>query len=149
SLTGAGNLYFKGTPYGEAMAFMLNANNSAFTGGVTLEKGDLFLNNADALTAANAVLLNPASGEIANLRVWNNSVTIGALSSLGSGTAQVVGRGTVALTINQAANTTFGGALTQDGGGVLSIVKAGSGMLTLSGSSNYTGSTTLNAGTLV
>ena len=52
------------------------------------------------------------------------------------------------LTSNSIANTTYAGTIT-NGGAVINFVKSGSGTLTLSSTgSNYTGATTVNAGTL-
>jgi len=160
SLMGAGNLCFFGTPRAATlveMAFMLNADNSGFTGGVTLGRGELFLNNAKALTAANSVLLAPEAGFNATLRAWNTNVTVGALSSGGTGKASVVGTGPrAALTVAQDTDSTFGGALTQQNavggsyasGSTLSFTKDGTGVLTLEGINTYLGPTTVKAGTL-
>jgi len=160
SLTGAGDLHFYGTPMSATlveMAYLLNADNSGFTGGVTLERGELFLNNSNALTAANAVSLAPGAGSNATLRVWNRSLTIGALSSTGAGTAVVAGTGPqAALTVCQNTDSAFGGQLTQKNanggayasGGTLSLTKDGSGALTLLGTNTYLGPTTVKAGTL-
>lgn len=136
---------------------MLNADNSGFTGGVTLGRGDLFLNNINALTAANSVSLTPVGAGINTaLRIWNRSVTIGALSSGGTGHAIISGSGSqAALTVCQNVNTTFGGTLTQQNarqvytsGCELAFTKDGSGTLTLTAANDYTGATTVKAGTL-
>ena len=52
------------------------------------------------------------------------------------------------MTTNTAANTTFAGRIV-DTGGMTSLVKTGTGSLTLTGASNYTGTTSINQGTLV
>jgi fibronectin-binding autotransporter adhesin len=56
-----------------------------------------------------------------------------------------VNLGTGALTVNQSSNTTFAGTIT--GGGTLS--KTGGGTLVFTGTNNYTGATTITAGTLL
>jgi len=156
-ITGAGSLWFQGYPHAtEDMAFMLNADNSGFTGGVTVGGGDLFLCHSNALTAANAVAIAPGAGSNAALRVWNTRVTIGALSGGGAGTALVSGSGPLAaLTVWQSTNTTFAGTLTQQNaqriyasGSALSLAKDGPGTLTLAWTNGYTGTTTVRAGTL-
>ena len=157
SLTGGADLYFFGYPYsGTEMAFMLNADNSGFSGTVTLARGDLFLNHAKALTATNAVALTPGANSNAVLRVWNRSVTIGSLSSSGAGSSQVAGSGPLAsLTVWQSANGTFSGTLTQQNaqrvyttGSALAFTKDGPATLTLAWTNGYVDRTTVLAGTL-
>ena len=157
SITGAGDLWFQGYPHAtEAMAFALDADNSGFSGGVTVGGGELILGHSNALTAANAVRLSPGAGSNAALRVWNKSVTIGALSSGGAGAVEVSGSGPLAaLTVFQNTNTTFAGTLTQrdakrvyTSGSALSFAKDGTGTLTLAWTNGYTGTTTVRAGTL-
>ena len=162
SLAGAGNLAFCGTPIAVStpveMSFLLNADNSAFTGNVSLARGDLFLNHTNALTAANSVLLNPGMNSNATLRIWNKCVTIGALSNCGAGNSVVAGSGPLAaLTVCQNTDSRFGGILTQQNGmnagdyktgSVLGFTKAGTGTLTLGNTNAYSGTTTINAGTL-
>ena len=151
SLTGAGNLYFYGYPSSSwEMAFVLFTNNSAFTGNVTVQRGDLVLYNGSALTATNNVLLNPNSGENAYLHPWATgftNVNIGTLASSGTGNAQVIGHYNQSLTINENTDTTFAGKIINENG-ILSIIKNGTGKLTLTGANTYSGTTTLNAGTL-
>ena len=151
SVTGAGNLYFYGYPSSSwEMSFVLYANNSAFTGNVTVQRGDLVLYNANALTSANNVLLNPSAGENAYLHPWATSFTnlnIGTLASSGSGNAQVIGHYNQTLTINQNADTTFSGKIINENG-ILAVAKNGPGKLTLTGANTYSGTTAVNAGTL-
>ena len=52
------------------------------------------------------------------------------------------------LTVNQSSDTTYSGTLSNDGGNIGTFVKGGSGALTLDGANTYTGTTTVNAGTL-
>lgn len=56
------------------------------------------------------------------------------------------------LTLNTTSDQTFGGTLTNNVGvitGNIALIKSGSASLTLSGTNTYTGTTTVNAGTLV
>ncbi len=125
-------------------------DNSAFTGGVTLQRGYLTLYNGKALTAANSVLLNPNAGETAILQPWATYFTdlsIGALASSGAGTAEVLAHYNQTLTIVQDTNTTFSGVIASDSG-TLSLTKSGTGTLTLSGANTYSGTTTITAGAL-
>ncbi len=151
SITGAGNLYFYGYPSPSwNMDFVLFANNSAWTGGVILERGYLTLYNNKALTASNSVTLNPAAGETAILQPFKSglAVTIGALSSTGAGNAEVLAHYSQTLTINQTVNTTFGGVITNEPSYTLGITKLGTGTLTLSGTNAYYGLTTISNGTI-
>lgn len=151
ALAGAGNLHFYGTPYNSSyeMTFTLWANNSAFTGDVTLQRGDLILYDNNALSAANDVTLNPGAGENAYLHPWGTGFTInlGNLSSSGSGNARVIGHYNQSLTINETADTTFGGIILNENG-TLAIAKAGAGTLTLAGANTYSGTTTVGGGVL-
>ncbi len=157
SLAGAGDLCFNGYPHAtEDMAFMLNADNTGFAGGVAILRGDLFLNHSNALTAANAVqLASPGPGTNVAMRVWNRRVTIGALSG-GGANALVSGSGpAAALTVFQNEDTTFAGTLTQQNaktfytsGSVLALTKSGTGKLTLAWTNGFTGATAVEAGTL-
>ena len=52
------------------------------------------------------------------------------------------------LTVNQSSDTTYSGTLSDDGSRIGTFVKGGSGALTLDGANTYTGTTTVNAGTL-
>jgi autotransporter-associated beta strand protein len=75
---------------------------------------------------------------------------MGELSGTGGGIAT---RNAAIVTLEVGAlgtSTTFSGALvnTQGGTGTLSFTKVGSGTLTLSGANTYTGTTTINGGTL-
>ena len=150
SISGAGNLYFYGYPLSWQMDFVLFGNNSAWTGGVTLERGYLTLYNNKALTASNNVTLNPAAGETAILQPYKSglAVTIGALSSSGAGLAEILAHYNQTLTIYQNVNTTFGGVITNEPTYTLGITKLGTGALTLSGTNAYYGLTTISNGTI-
>jgi fibronectin-binding autotransporter adhesin len=73
-----------------------------------------------------------------------NYQTLKSLSAADNSGTQVV-IGAVALTVGDAASTTFDGVITGSGG---SLTKVGEGTLTLSGANTYSGSTTVSAGTL-
>jgi fibronectin-binding autotransporter adhesin len=142
------------------------AGANTFTGEVEIQRGSIYLFNAQALVQTNKLLLDPASGNNARLFLYGNGATVANLQSSGAGNS-VIANGNVdnpiaiapaTLTVNQTSNTVFGGALVDtqneyDGGtftsGPLSLVKNGPGTLTLSGANTYSGGTTNNAGELV
>ena len=131
--------------------FVSGVMNQNGTGTTVLTGNNYFYGT----TNLNVGLLQPGSqnaayGSTVNVGVDNsllfgvNAVTIGALS--GSG-AVVLANGTNAFTLTAGANnasTTYSGILSGSG----SFVKTGAGTLTVTASSAYTGSTTINGGTL-
>ena len=148
------------TPSGITMSGMLtlflNGSNS-FTGGLTINDGVVQLGNVGALNSAvpQAVTFGSGAGTNApaTLRLAGNSVTVSALStdsgSPGTTFVENANATPAALTINQSADGGFAGVMRDGtGGGAFSLVKAGSSIYTLSGNSTYTGTTTINGGTL-
>lgn len=146
-----------------AGALTLSAVN-AFTGGVTLNAGTLNINNAQALgTVAGTFVIN--GGILDNttgtaITTLNYPITINGDFSFngGAGTTHDLNLGTGATTLGTAAGTmrtinTDGGILTL-GGNIAngttanSLVKTGPGILVLGGTNSYTGTTTVNGGTL-
>ena len=57
--------------------------------------------------------------------------------------------GTVQLNVNGSTDTAFGGAITNNVGSTFNFNKQGSGTLTLGGPNTFTGTTSINAGTLL
>ena len=105
-----------------------------YTGATTINAGTLIASSGNAIGDASAVTV--ASG--AAFQITANE-TVGSLAGAGSvllgGTLTAGGTG---------ANTTFSGVASGSGG----LTKAGGGTLILSGANNYTGTTTVNGGTL-
>jgi autotransporter-associated beta strand protein len=126
-----------------AVQFVFGAQENGHAGYAELEL------LATAITGTGGRDLLPVTSRLiveagATLDLNGNHQTIAALAGAGTVTNAALG-GTVTLTVNQDATTTFTGALTGD----LRLVKSGNGILTLSGSSTYTAGTTVQAGTLV
>ncbi|HEV2972555.1 MAG TPA: autotransporter-associated beta strand repeat-containing protein [Pirellulales bacterium] len=126
--------------------------NNTFTGGVTINAGNLQIGNPGALnsSAPNFVTFGPSS--TGTLSLNGNSVAIsGLFSNSGAPVIQNANNGTAAtLTINNAGFNYYGGTL-QDGAGStpLSLVKNGNGLINLGGATmTFTGSVTINAGDL-
>jgi autotransporter-associated beta strand protein len=106
-----------------------------------------------SLTNINAVLnhqvLPPATAVVlgtgANLDLGGLNQTIGSLAGTnGSGVLLSGTTNADALTVGNAASTTFAGGISGNG----SVTKAGAGTLTLSGANSYSGATVINAGTV-
>ncbi|MEN9468967.1 MAG: toxins and related Ca2+-binding domain [Verrucomicrobiota bacterium] len=134
-------------------ALVLNAANS-FGGTTTLNNGTIVLNNAtalgtSALTIVSGTLDNTSNATITlannNTQSWNGNFSFGGTRDLNMGTGAVAMNASRTVTVN-AGNFTVGGVISGSGFG---LTKNGNGTLILTGASNYSGGTTLNAGTLV
>lgn len=104
--------------------------------GLSLTNAKFDMNGRNQEVAGLAVT---SSGTDAN-RDWNSNELTNSSATLST------------LTVNTTADQTFGGTLTNNVGtitGKIALVKEGSAKLTLSATNTYTGSTTVNAGTLV
>jgi fibronectin-binding autotransporter adhesin len=148
-IMGAADLAFYGAPQGSyEMTFTLAGNNSAFTGNITLQRGDLVLYNNQALTAANDVHLSPGAGENAYLHPWGTfTLQMGSLSSSGAGNARVIGHYTQTFTVNQDQDATFAGLIVSENG-VFNLAKRGPATLRLTGANTYNGTTLVADGLL-
>ncbi|NJA04139.1 DUF4347 domain-containing protein [Methylococcaceae bacterium WWC4] len=116
------------------------SGTNTYTGATTISAGTLTLSGSGSVLA-DTTAVTVASGAILNLHAIDD--TIGSLAGAGTVT---LNSGT--LTVAGNASTTFSGIL-QDGGNSGGFAKAGSGSLTLSGTNTYTGSTAIDAGTLL
>ena len=113
--------------------------------------GTLKMGVANALPSTTAVTLGQNDTNTVVLDLNGFSQTIASLASDptavgGNTTGKTVTSATAAtLTIDGSANTTYAGNIT----GALSIIKNGTGSQVFGGATSYTGTTTVNAGTLV
>ena len=176
SLSGTGGLVVSGAPANSQFEVTLYNDNSAWTGPLTINRGDVALVSGatSGLTAANSVAFTPASGNIAALYLFGNDVTIGSLSGTAVG-SMYIRNGSLSnneaifqpsdavLTVDQTTSGTFAGVIS-DGpddyySGTtatastgpynrLGLTLAGTAGLTLSGINTYTGPTTVQSGTL-
>ena len=122
------------------------------TAGATKITGDLFIGDGTGATGADRVILGSADhiadtsavtiNSTGRLDLNDNNETIGSLTGA-TATAQVF-LGTATLTAGDASNTTFAGVISETG----DLVKEGTGTLTLSGVNTFTGTTSINNGTL-
>lgn len=114
---------------------------STYSGATTIGGGTLQLQSSPTtLPVATAVTIS--GGGTLDLAGVNQ--TIGSLSSTdASGSAITLGTGI--LTVGNASNTTYDGSISGTG----AVIKKGIGALTMTGNSNYTGTTTINNGSIV
>ena len=126
----------------------VNPDNSNFTPNTPYRYGAVSFkfNDPSAITGTgqlpSATALTIMNGSTFDLN--NINQTIGSLSATdASGNKVTLGTGT--LTVGNSALTTFDGIISGAGG---ALVKQGTGTLTLTGSSTYSGTTTVNAGSL-
>ena len=122
TFVGTGSSNTAGSSIGAGAGGTLQING----GGITVNAG------SGANTISAPVTLGAAQSWINNS---SNMLTVGT---------GIVNNGGFLLTVAGSGNTTISGAMIGNG----SLTQSGSGTLTLSGSNNYTGATTINAGTL-
>ena len=149
TLSGSGTLVKSGTA-----SMLLGASGQvqsiSLTGGlIDVQAGTLRNEFSNGNWTNNKASLNVASGAIVDL--WDNvsGITVDALT--GSGTVQHTSYGGSAENLTVGVNNgtgTFTGNITNTTGYVLNLVKSGTGTQILSGSNGYTGTTTVNGGTL-
>jgi len=138
SITGTGGVTKSSLSVG---TFILSGSGlNTYSGATTLLAGTWQAGAVNAFSGSSDIIMfSPA---ILDLNNFNN--TIGSLS--GTGGAVQLGSGT--LSFSNTMSTTYAGSITGEGG--LTKLATSSGVFTLSGASlnNYTGATTLDAGTL-
>ena len=132
SVNGAGDSVLDGT--------------NTYSGNTSVNQGTLQLGSNSAIpSGAGKGNVIVASGAVLDVHAQN--AVINGLS--GSGTIDNLSGGSATLNLgNNNARSTFSGIL-QNTSGILNIVKSGSGILTLNGFSSYSGTTTINGGTLL
>ena len=133
----------------------LNSSLSTYTGGTFIKDGSISLGTGnDRIPIGSVVTLGDISTTgtliLGSSGTARNQI-LGGLSSSGLG-GNVIAQGTGStLTLNMSGNSTFAGVLggTGTNNNNLTLIKQGSGALTLSGANTYTGTTSVNGGTLV
>jgi len=147
TLSGSGTLNFGGTGDGQVGANVRNFGSwsGSFSGAITHESvsggNNLFL---AGLNTPSLKLSTSGSTSGAYTR-FAGANTVGELS----GTGGIIRGRNGSLTVNQGTDTTYSGQLADEGTRTLTFVKDGVGSLTLDEANTYTGTTTVNAGTLI
>ena len=130
------------------------SNANTYTGGTTISAGQISINNASALGTGPIVFAggnidNTSGGAITlstnNAQTWSGDFTFGGSNALNLGAGAVTLTGNRTVTVNGTGALTVGGVIS----GAFGLTKAGNGTLTLNGANTYTGTTTVNAGTIV
>jgi autotransporter-associated beta strand protein len=155
TFSGAGAISGNGglTKSGSSRLTIATANS--FTGGTTLNAGVLQLGNGGTTGDVGSGSLSIAGGSVEFNRsaahTFNNAITVSAATSiqnLGTGDATIAS--TIALGANDfgfggTGNTIFTGAI----GGTGNITKSGAGTVTLLANNSFTGTLTINGGTVL
>ena len=132
--------------------FLLLSGTNNYSGGTTISGGGtLQLGNSGAIgNAANSGIGGyPLSIYGSTLDLRGQSPMVGALTGNAGALITSTSAGvTTTLTVNTAASSTFAGTINNPGTPI-NLVKTGSGTLALTGTSSYTGTTSINQGTLV
>ena len=153
----ANNSYTGGTTIAAGTLQLGNGGTSGSVMGNIVDNGALVFNRSDAVTYSGIV---SGTGSLTQLGpgtlilTANNSYTggttiaagtlqLGAGATTGSIVGNVANNGVLAF--NRSDSVTFGGVISGTG----SLVKQGPGTLTLPGKNTYTGTTTINAGSLI
>lgn len=161
---GAGVLTFSGTEantytgltriHAGELALSKTTGVNAIAGDVNLGDGSaaavLRLVSSDQIADTSVITLQGTEANAGIFRLSGQTETIGGLSSAGgAGFVENESAASTALTLNNTGTQTFSGVLRNGSlAGVLSLVKNGGGTQILSGASTYTGTTTINTGTL-
>ena len=159
NFVGSANSYsvlFNGDLSGFTGTINFTCDSGAGTGWWRFGASNAIANLANAtlvINKGNVTNLGPAASKNVGFSngITNGTVRVGALSGDGAFQASFNNFGPNTLEVgNLNLSTTFSGVIAGgDGGTNINLTKVGLGTLTLSGANRYTGTTTINAGTIV
>ena len=159
ALTGGGNLNLRpegGSAGSHTATFLIGHANNTYAGSTTMYVGTaqlsatLKLGVNQGLPAGTTLNLTRAGGTGAvyfDLAGWNQSIAGLTANFAGNAVINSAAAGGT-LTLNNPANLTYSGTLGAPGQANFNLVKQGAGTLTLAGTNQYSGLTTISAGTL-
>jgi autotransporter-associated beta strand protein len=139
-LTYAGKIDGTGKVIKQGAGTLTLTGASSYTGGTIVEAGTLALGGDGRLAATGALTLSKKDATF-DISGASGARTIGALSGV-AGTSVTLGANSLA--VGDETDTSFAGTISGSGG----LTKQGAGRLTLTGASDYTGGTSITAGTL-
>lgn len=152
-----GNITFNGNITGSGAitktggySFFLAGDNSGFTGSVTNNESNVFLNSATAGSADAAFTLN--AGNLANTTAGTVTQHLGSLAGTGGNLGNNIAGSAVTFSVGENdSSTAFSGNIvdTVGGGGTTAIKKVGTGTFTFAGAATHSDGTTVEAGTLL
>jgi autotransporter-associated beta strand protein len=128
------------TKNGSATLILTGINT--YTGSTTINAGILQAGAPDIIANSSSLAFANTSGATFDLN--NINQTVGGLSG-GGASGGNINLGVATLTVNQNTTSTYAGSISGING---NFIKIGSATLILSGTNTYTGTTTVNAGTL-
>src|SRR5262249_45189244 len=149
--------YKGGTTIGSGTLQIGNGGMTGSVAGNVIDNGVLVFNRSDSVTFGGAISGTGSVAQIgtgttiltgSNTYTGGTTISAGTLQlgnggTTGSVTGNVIDNGVLAF--NRSDSVTFRGVIS----GIGSLVKQGAGTLTLPGANTYTGTTTVNAGSLI
>jgi autotransporter-associated beta strand protein len=119
----------------------LSGSNSGWSGGIMLHDYSVVNANSANAFGVGGLLFDPASDSTVNVNT--DLVVRGLAGSSDPSTINITG--SYNFTVNQTSDSTYAGYLNGSG----NLIKSGTGALTLTNSNNYSGTTTINGGTII
>ncbi|TAE89987.1 MAG: hypothetical protein EAZ81_11540, partial [Verrucomicrobia bacterium] len=139
---------------GTGVVVLNPTTSNTYAGNTSIVRGILRLGKNDALNTATTLDVDFANAvsDAATFDMAGFNQTIAGLidtatTSINGLITNSAATTTSTLTVNQATDTVYDGTI-QNGAGSVALTKSGSGSLTLNGANNFTGGTTVSAGTL-
>ena len=138
SISGSGALIKSGTGN---LTFATSTNVGNYTGATLIQAGTLAISQSQNNLSSSRFTI-ASTGTVTTAFGGGRDLTIGSLDGSGA----FILKGTLTLGGDNTIDANFSGNITT--GGTSNLTKVGTGTQTLSGANTYTGTTTINAGTL-